>query len=144
MTFAPANYLMHGRAQGFAGALGNGAVTPEHVLLALLWDPSALSCQVLDRLGVCPQQILDRLRDLDVPVPKAALPPQRKVDMGERVWFERADVPCVLDHLRLHISPATRWGFNDDGDRAWVFAESHVELDVLVAAALASKSGPPS
>lgn len=144
MTFAPANYLMHGRAQGFAAALGDGAVTPEHVLLALLWDPSALSCQVLDRLGVRRQRILDRLRDLDVPAPTAALPPERAVDMGEPVWFGRAEAPRVLDHLRLHISPDTRWGFNYDGERAWVFAESHVELDLMVKAALAGRSHPPS
>lgn len=33
-THAPA-YGMHGRADAFAAALGDGAITPEHVLLAL-------------------------------------------------------------------------------------------------------------
>jgi hypothetical protein len=41
MTYAPAYYLLKGRAQGFAATLGDGRITPEHVLLALLWAPAS-------------------------------------------------------------------------------------------------------
>jgi hypothetical protein len=37
--FSPACYLVLGRAQGFAAALGDGPMTVEHLLLALVWDP---------------------------------------------------------------------------------------------------------
>jgi hypothetical protein len=50
---------------------------------------------------------------------------------------DRADVRRVVDHLRLHIPPGTRWGFNYEGHRAWAIAESSVDLDALVSAAQA-------
>jgi hypothetical protein len=41
LTFAPAYYTLEGRAQGFAAALGDGEITPEHVLLASCGTPEA-------------------------------------------------------------------------------------------------------
>jgi Clp amino terminal domain, pathogenicity island component len=136
LQFAPASYTMHGRAEGFAVALGDGRITPEHILLAVLWDPMSHSSQLLWRLGVSRERIVDRLRELGVPVPGAPLPHQSEVEYGERVWFARDDVRRVLDHLRLHIPPGTQWRFNYEGDRAWARAEASVDLPVLVRAAL--------
>jgi hypothetical protein len=62
---------------------------------------------------------------------------QREVEWGPRVWFDRADVRAVVDHLRAHIAPGTRWGFNYEGAGAWAIAEAAVDLDALVSAALA-------
>jgi hypothetical protein len=138
LHFAPAYYTLHGRAEGFAAALGAGGITAEHVLLAVVWDPITHSSQLLWRLGVSRERIVDRLRDLGVPVPAAPLPPQREIEYGERVWFSRGDVSRVLDYLRLHIPPGTQWRFNYEGDRAWACAESSVDLDALVTAALAA------
>ncbi|MDQ6806089.1 MAG: Clp protease N-terminal domain-containing protein [Actinomycetota bacterium] len=136
LTFSPACYTVQGRAQGFAAALGDGAMTPEHVLLALLWDPQSTSSQLLWRLGVERIRVLDHLRDLGVAVPSAVLPPQREIEWGEQVWFDRDEVRRVLDHVRLHLSPDTRWGFNYGDDRAWVRAEASVDLTALVDGAL--------
>jgi hypothetical protein len=138
LTSSPAYYKMHGRAQGFAAALGDGRITPEHVLLAVLWDPTSQSSALLWRLGVSRERIVSRLRELGVPAPSAPLPAQEEIDWGEPVWFDRADVRRVLDHLRLHIPPETRWRFNYEGHRAWARAESSVDLDALVRAALTS------
>jgi hypothetical protein len=138
LFYSPAYYTMHGRAEGFAAVLGDGSITPEHVLLAVLWDPTSHSSHLLWRLGVNRERIVERLRDLGLPVPPAPLPPQREIEWGERVWFDRADVSRVLHHLRLHIPPDTRWGFNYEGERAWARAESSVDLDALVKAALAA------
>jgi hypothetical protein len=52
LLYAPAHYSMRGRADGFAATLGDGRIAPEHVLLALLWDPMSHSSQLLRRLGV--------------------------------------------------------------------------------------------
>jgi hypothetical protein len=137
VTFSPAYYVMHGRAEGFAAALGDGTITPENVLLALLWDPIDASSQLLWRLGVSRERIVVRLRDLGVAIPSTRLPPQREIETGERVWFAREDVHTVLDHLRLHIPPDISWGFNYEGNRAWAMAETSVDLSALVEQALA-------
>jgi hypothetical protein len=132
VVYSPASYTVQGRAQGFAAALGDGAITPEHVLLALLWDPTSMSSYVLWRLDVARDRLLARLRDDGVAVPSAALPRQREIDWGPKVWFDRGDVTIVLDHVRLHLSPETTWGFNYEDDRAWVRAEASVDLQALV------------
>jgi ATP-dependent Clp protease ATP-binding subunit ClpA len=138
LTFAPAFYSMEGRAQAFAATLGDGTITPDHVLMALLWDPVSASSQLLWRLGVSRQRIVQRLRDYGVPVPSTSLPPQREIEVGDRVWFDRQDVRVVLDHLLQKVPPGTCWGFNYDGQRAWVLAETSVNLQELVDEALAA------
>ncbi|MDQ3870432.1 MAG: Clp protease N-terminal domain-containing protein [Chloroflexota bacterium] len=146
-SFSPASYTVQGRAQGFAAALGDGAITPEHLLLSLLWHPVSTSSQILWRLGIGREQVVERMRDLGVAVPCAALPPQREIDWGERVWFARDEVTNVLSHLQQHLSPETKWGFNYAGERAWVIAERSVNLRALVDAAharLAADDEAPS
>ena len=136
MTYAPAYYLMHGRADAFAASLGDGRITPEHVLLALLWDAGSTSSQMLWGLGVSREALVEGLRLRGVAVPAAPLPAQHEVDYGERVWFDRDQVQKVIDHLRESLPPRTRWGFNYAGDRAWAFTEASVDLEALVAEAL--------
>jgi hypothetical protein len=67
----------------------------------------------------------------------APLPAQGAVDFEERVWFDREQVPAVVDHLRLQTAPGTEWGFNYNGERAWAIAEAGVNLSALVDEALA-------
>jgi hypothetical protein len=86
-------------------------------------------------LGVSREVIVGGLRALGVPVSPAPFPAQREVDWGERTWFDRDDVQRVVDHLRPHIPPGTRWGFNYEGHRAWARAESSVDLEAIVRAA---------
>lgn len=136
LTFAPAYFQLEGRAQGFAAILGDGSMTPEHVLLALVWDPGNTSSYLLWRLGVPRERIIKRLRDLGVPTPTAPLPEQREIEWGLRVWFDRAQVRAVVDCLRARIPPGTRWGFNYAADRAWAIAEAHVDLAALVSAGI--------
>jgi hypothetical protein len=141
LTFSPAYYTVYGRAQGFAASLGDGAIAPEHVLLAVIWDPTSGSSHLLWRLGVRRERIIERLRSLGAQVPAAPLPRQREIEWGERVWFDRRNVRRVLDQLQLHIPPGTEWGFNYEGDRAWAHAEAHVDVAGLVRAALAGSEG---
>lgn len=136
LTYAPAYYSMRGWAQGFAAALGDGRISSEDVLLAVIWDPMSHSSHILWRLGVKREAILERLRELGGRAPKAPVPLQETVEYGERVWFERRDVRQVLDHLRLHLRPGTVWGFNYKDDRAWVHAEASVDMEQLVGTAL--------
>jgi len=139
VTYSPSSYAVQGRAQAFAAALGDGTITPEHTLLALLWDPVSMSSHILWKLGVGRDGVLDRLREDGVPLPSSALPPQREIDTGERVWFDRDKVSVVLERLREQLSPETHWGFNYEDDRAWVIGESSVDLQALVDDTLAAK-----
>jgi hypothetical protein len=136
LGYSPAYYEMHGRADAFAVTLGDGTITPEHVLLAILWDGSSAASQLLWRLGASRERIVDGLRARGVPVPPAPVPPQQEMDLGERVWFDRDQVQAVIDDLRATVAPGTHWGFNYEGDRAWAIAESSVDLAALVARAL--------
>jgi Clp amino terminal domain, pathogenicity island component len=138
LTYPPAYYAMEGRAQGFAAVLGDGRITCEHVLLALLWDPGSSCSYLVWRLGSGRERIVGGLRDLGVPTPPSPLPRQREVEWGGQVWFDRADVQRVVDYLRLHVPPGTLWGFNYDGERAWARADAVVDLDALVTAARAT------
>jgi hypothetical protein len=42
----------------------------------------------------------------------------------------------VIEHFRKHVPPDVEWGFNYDGDRAWVVAEASVDSERLVEEAL--------
>jgi hypothetical protein len=136
LRFAPAFYTLQGLAQGFAASLGDGVISPEHVLLAILWTGHSHSLPALRHLDVTREAIIEELRELGVPVPQAELPRLVEVEFGERVWFERDQTSEVLDHVRLHLSPDTHWGFNYDGDRAWIHAERSVDMIALVREAL--------
>jgi catechol 2,3-dioxygenase-like lactoylglutathione lyase family enzyme len=136
MTYAPAYYLMHGRADAFAAALGDGKITPEHVLLAMIWDGGGTASQMLWHIGARREALVEGLRGRGVPVPATPVPAQREVDLGERVWFDRDQVRTVIDKLRATVPPGTQWGFNYEGDRAFAFTESSVDLEALVAEAL--------
>ena len=136
LMYSPAYYGMCGRAAAFAAALGDGTITPEDLLLALLWDGNSSSSQLLWRLGVGRERVVDELRARGVVVPGAPLPPQREVEFGEDVWFDRDQVGAVIDHVRLRLPPETYWGFNYEGDRAYVSSEASVDLEALVAEAL--------
>jgi hypothetical protein len=94
------------------------------------------SSYLLWRLGVPRERIIERLRDLGVPTPRAPLPEQRQIEWGPRVWFDRTEVRSVVDYLRARIPPGTRWGFNYADDRAWAIAEAHVDLPARVSAAI--------
>ncbi|MDP9227238.1 MAG: hypothetical protein M3P18_25995 [Actinomycetota bacterium] len=136
LLFPSAYNSMAGRAEAFAASLGDGTITPEHVLVALIWDPSSLSSHLLWRLSVKREDIIDKLRSRGVAVPRASIPPQVEVEMGERIWIDRDDLQQVL--AGLHLPPDAHFGFNYEVDRAWVIAEVSVDLRSLVDGILAS------
>jgi hypothetical protein len=103
-----------------------------------VWDPMTFSSRLVSRMGASRQRIIDRLQEMGVPVPKAPLPAQREIEHGERVWIEREQAQTVVAYVARHIPPDTVWGFNYEGQRAWISAESHVDLQHLVEEGLAS------
>lgn len=136
LTYSPLCYRVHGIAEGMAACLGDGTIAPEHILLALVWDPETTSSQLLWRLGASRERIVAHLAASGVPVPPSPLPVQQEVEWGERVWFDRDQVQQVLDHIRENVPAGTGWGFSYDRDRAWAHAEAGVGLEALVREAL--------
>jgi hypothetical protein len=138
LLFPPAFNSMAGRAEAFAASLGHGPISPEHVLMALIWDPSSQASQLLWRLGVSREDIIDRLRSRGVVVPHTSIPPQVEVEMGERIWIDRDDVQHLIAELPKRLPPDAHFGFNYEDDRAWVVAEASIDLRSLVDSILAS------
>ncbi len=132
LMFPPAYNSMAGRAEAFAASLGDGPISPEHVLMALIWDPTSLSSQLLSQLGVSRTDIIDGLRSRGVAVPRTSIPPQVEVEMGERIWIEREEVQRVITELPKRLPPEAHFGFNYEDDRAWVRADASVDLRSLV------------
>jgi hypothetical protein len=138
LIFPAAYNSMAGRAEAFAASLGDGPISPEHVLMALIWDPSSLSSQLLWQLGVSREDIIEGLRSRGVAVPRTSIPPQVEVEMGVRIWIDREEVQRVITELPKRLPPETHFGFNYEDDRAWVVAEASVDLRSLVDDVLAS------
>ncbi len=106
--------------------------------MALIWDPSSLSSQLLWRLGVSREDIIDGLRSRGVAVPRTSIPPQVEVEIGERMWIDREEAQRVIAELPKRLSAEAHFGFNYEDDRAWVIAEASVDLRSLVDDVLAS------
>ena len=79
----PHNWLVHdpntqriaARAEGLAAGMGDAAVRDEHVLLALLWDPSSpVALRLMERLGATREGVLKELGRRGVEVPEVPLP----------------------------------------------------------------------
>jgi hypothetical protein len=138
LLFPPAYNALAGRAEAFAASLGSGPISPEHVLIALIWDPTSLSSQLLWRLGLSREDIIEGLRSRGVAVPRAKLPPQREIDIGKRVWLDRDQLQRVISEVPKKLPLEAHFGFNYEGERAWVVAEASVDLRSLVEEALAS------
>jgi hypothetical protein len=130
----PRAYQILGRAEGFAAGLGSPDASPEHVLLAILWDTASPLGAPEGRRAV----VLERLRELGGPVPATPLPPD---DLT--VWGDDVPVPFdrlleVVRGLPSALPAGARYGFNHDGEgEAWVVAEASVDLEPVVAQILA-------
>jgi hypothetical protein len=107
-TFSPRMYVLQGRAEAFAASFGAAVVTPEHALLAMMWDDHPTVWQ-RDGADVRPE-VLALLRSRGVSVPET-LPPALAPGWTQRVALaDPADWRRVCDHLQA-IAPG-HWGTN--------------------------------
>jgi hypothetical protein len=141
IALPPAFNGMYGRAEAFAATLGSGPIEPEHVLLALLWEPHSSSSQLMRRLGIERQAILDSVRARGVPIPTAPLPGRDAVGIGEAVWFDRDDVMRVVLEVPKMLPPDAHFSWNVDGDRAWAATSADVDLRAIIDQVLATPHG---
>jgi hypothetical protein len=122
-----------GRSEGFAAAAGS-RVEPEHVLLALLWDPQSVQTSLLRDVGTSRTEVYRTLGDLGVPVPPTDLPPTDDRPRGERVSFPYERFALVLREVPRRLPEGSFLGFNFNHERttAWVVATADVDLQAVV------------
>jgi hypothetical protein len=95
-----------------------------------------MASQLLWRLDIRRERVVERLRKSGVAVPVTRIPDQREIDVGERVWFDRGQTQHVIQYVSRHVPPGTHWGWNYEDDRAWVLGESAVDIQAIVDQAL--------
>ena len=123
----PAAYQLMSLAEGMAAGLGAPEVAPEHVLLALLWDPSWSG-----RLRLSRERVRARLAELGIRLPKTEFPPA-----DPRRWGPKVDVPLdelsiLLRELPYVMPQGAQVSFNHDWKKGWLVATEGVDLDVYV------------
>jgi len=69
------------------------------------------------------------------------MPPPREIEWGERVWIDREETQTVIGYVGRHVPPDPPVSFHLQGGQAWVQTESDVDLERLVAEALADTGG---
>ena len=129
-TAGPQWHETAGRAQGFAATLGAGAHDPEHVLLALLWDPGdRWFADLLRSAQTSREAIVAALAGRGVPLPHVPLPdlPPPKTQAAA---FPKGRVNDLNWALR-RTSPNLHWGIGSDPEdpqRSVVLAAADVDL----------------
>jgi hypothetical protein len=135
----PAATRMLGRAEGLAAGLGALRPEPDHLLLAILWDPDFDASARLRELGVTRHEVLRRLREAGASLPAVDPPAQRETQWGERVLVPIGQLPALTAELVHLLPPGASFGFNHDGkETGWLIASNGVDLPTYVAVAIAA------
>ena len=134
---ATAEPLWHetaGRAQGFSATFGAGADDPEHVLLALLWQPHhTWFADLLSSVGTSRDVIVAALAARGVPVPQSP-PPELPPPTTQAAAFPSSRVNDVNWALR-ESDPNLHWGIGsdpDDKELSVVLAAANVDLAAVL------------
>ncbi len=119
-----------GRVQGLAAALGTGVISPEHVLIALVWQPRQRWLEdLLVSVGTSRDAVVAELAGRGVPVPVGA-PPRLHPPKTQAAAFPKARLHELNWALRERAD--FDWGIGrdkDDPDTMIVLAAAHIELD---------------
>lgn len=133
-TTGPQWHETAGRAQGFAATLGDGAHDPEHVLLALLWQPhDRWFAYLLGAAQTSREAVVAALAGRGVPLPHRPLP-DLPPPMTQAAAFPTARVNDLNWALR-RSSPNLHWGIGsdpEDDERGVVLAAADVDLATVL------------
>jgi Cysteine-rich CPCC/Clp amino terminal domain, pathogenicity island component len=129
----PAYHEIIGFAKGLAAGLGSEQVTGEHVLLAVLWEPETGGADLLETIGAEREDVLARLVELRVDVPRQPLPRRRE----RRRYGERFYVPLdQLEAIRAELAAYLPISWNVEEGRGWVSGPEGVDLSDYIPFAL--------
>jgi ATP-dependent Clp protease ATP-binding subunit ClpA len=136
--YTPALHRLGGRAEGLKLAQGAAEVTPEHLLLAMIWQGHGLCLSLLHNQGVSTRDVHQRLRDLGVEVTSEEPPEYVPTKWGERIAVGLDDIRAVVRALTKAL-PVGTFGFNYEGDHAYVVASEGVDIQGRVDEVVTSK-----
>jgi hypothetical protein len=126
-TFTPSWYQMTGAARGFAAAQGASAIAAEHILLALLYEPTGAHGAIIYGAGTSPRRIRTKLAALGVDVPAQQPPRPDDTRWGDEVairvpgsdaWALASRVAKLKPEyapLRFHFNATTVWFTSGEG-----------------------------
>jgi len=133
ITFPPIMYRLAGRAEAFAATLGDGRITPEHTLLALMWDDDRELPSVDDR-DIRPD-VLERLVAAGHQVPRSRPPAQSPAWTQRVVLDDPNDATACMRHL-IHLDlEGWGWNVNQHGTR-WFVAQHDIDLLAIIEQAI--------
>jgi ATP-dependent Clp protease ATP-binding subunit ClpA len=144
ITTNPAAHDVSGWAKGFAAASGRRRPSPEDWLLAIVYRDNSMVASVLHGLGVSGAAIVHALRRRGLTVPEFEPEAHRPWRGHRTVEVMKSEWQAVEEALSKKHPPGSewRWGFNSRKDRprkVQFSAEEGIELDAIVAEALAKK-----
>ena len=118
-----------GRAEGLAIASGALRPSPEHFLLALIWESSGVHTAILRHAGATPAALQAALAERGVVTPDREPATVAEPQWGEQVTItpEEYNRGLPIEVYRL-LPPGTQFGFNASDDEAWMVAERGIDL----------------
>jgi ATP-dependent Clp protease ATP-binding subunit ClpA len=132
VTSTPAVQRLTGRAEGLMLACGDRELTPEHLLVAMLWQGSGLCLSILRDQGISTTAVHHKLREFGVKATPDEPSEYIRVRWGERVTVSVDQLRLVVRHLPKMLPPDTTFACNYEGDHAYVVATEGVDLPELV------------
>lgn len=134
---SPVMYELLGRAEGLAAAEREAAPGSRHALLAFIWSERGDAILSTVGKGTSASAVLAALQSLGVAVPQVE-PPQAEPFQphGPNVYFPLDRLEEVLAQLNKEVSGSGSYGWNHDGQRAWVSAPPGLDLQAIVDRAL--------
>jgi ATP-dependent Clp protease ATP-binding subunit ClpA len=147
-TTNPASHAVSGWAAGFAAASGRQQPSPEDWLLAIVYRNNDMVSGVLHEFGVATAEVVDALRRRGLKVPDYEPEVHRPWRGLRTAEVTKSEWQAVVDTLGEKHPPGSewRWGFNSRKDRpgkVQFIAEEGIDLDAIVAEALAGNDGQP-
>lgn len=137
----PEAHQVMGFASGVATGFGEEEeVSPEHVLLAILWQPEVSANSLLERIGIARGDVVEQLERLGTSLPGVALPeppPWARIRWGKKAFVPIEQMNALTTELSRLLPPSATYSFNHDGEKeAWFQASEEVDLGEYISFAL--------
>jgi hypothetical protein len=133
-TFPPSFYVLGGRADGLARGLGAKRIGPEHLLLAILWEPHGRCAGLLETLGTSGAKVQRKLAKLGAMVPTGRPPGVDDTRWGDFVTLRvpSNDAWELASLVRQALPEGAPIGFNFNRTTVWFHSGEGIDLAPIV------------